>query len=201
VTQVVHQLIHHFGFAVLVVLFVIVALESSGFPVPGETALIAVGVIASTPQQIALTIVVAAAAAIVGDNIGYWIGRTGGRSLLYRFAWSARRAERLLPPAERFFDRHGGKAVFLARFVAGIRITGAWIAGITKMRWRTFLVWNALGGICWATLVGLVAYVAGNAAAAAIGRYGLWAAAVLIPLLLLAVLVSRLWKKRMQTAD
>jgi membrane protein DedA with SNARE-associated domain len=197
VTSVVHHLIHHFGIAVLAILFVVVALESSGLPVPGETALIAAGVLASDFQQIALTIAVAATAAIVGDNVGYWIGRTGGRGVLYHFRFTARQADRLLPRAERYFERYGGRTIFIARFVTGIRVTAAWIAGISRLRWGVFLFWNALGGICWATLVGLVAYFGGNAAAAAIGRYGLWSAAVLIPLALLGFLGHRWWRRRM----
>ena len=79
-----------------------------------------------------------------------------------------------MPPAERFFERHGGKAVFLARFFGGVRVTGAWMAGITRMSWWRFLVWNALGGIVWATAVGLLAYYAGKAVADAVARYGVY---------------------------
>src|SRR6058998_1009306 len=135
-------------------------LESAGLPVPGETALIAASVLAAQGLvSLPAVIVVAAAAAIIGDNAGYRIGRAAGR--------------RMLPPAERFFAHHGGKAVFLARFMPGLRVIGALVAGIAGMaRWR-FLVWNVAGGVVWATSVALIAYCLGEAVASAMGRYGL----------------------------
>jgi membrane protein DedA with SNARE-associated domain len=158
-------------------LFAIICLESAGLWLPGETALIAAAVYASKGHlSIEATIAVAAIAAIIGDNIGYWIGREGGRRLIYRYAWLRRWGERVLPPAERFFERHGGKAVFLARFFGGLRVTGAWMAGITRMTWWRFLFWNAAGGIIWAFAVGLLAFYAGKAAADALARYGVYAA-------------------------
>ena len=164
--------IHHYG---LWFLFGIVCLESAGLWLPGETALIAAGVYASNGQlSIPAVITVAALAAIIGDNIGYWLGREGGRRLIYRYAWMKRIADRVMPPAERFFERHGGKAVFLARFFGGVRVTGAWMAGITRMSWWKFLFWNAAGGIAWAVAVGLVSFYAGKAAADAIARYGVY---------------------------
>ncbi len=158
----------------LVILFLLVAMESSGIPLPGETALITAGVLASQGHfAIEWVIVIAAAGAIIGDNIGYWIGREGGTRLLARWAFTRRFRDRFLPPAERFFQRHGGKTIFIARFVAVLRVAGAWIAGISKMPWRRFLFWNAAGGICWAILVGLISYYLGHAAADAIQRWGL----------------------------
>jgi membrane protein DedA with SNARE-associated domain len=156
-------------------LFGIVCLESAGLWLPGETALIAAGVYASKGHlAIAGVIAVAAIAAIIGDNIGYWLGRELGRRLIYRFASIKRIADRVMPPAERFFARHGGKAVFLARFFGGVRVTGAWMAGIARMEWWKFLFWNALGGIVWALAVGLVSFYAGKAAADAIAHYGVY---------------------------
>ena len=158
----------------LVILFLLVAAESSGIPLPGETALITSGVLASRGHfSIAAVIAVAAAAAIVGDNVGYWIGRKGGRRLIGRWETTQRAADRFLPPTERFFERHGGKTIFFARFIAVLRVAGAWVAGITRMTWWRFLFWNAAGGICWAVLFGLLAYYLGEAAADAIERWGL----------------------------
>jgi membrane protein DedA with SNARE-associated domain len=165
------HLIENYG---LIVLFVLVGLESSGIPLPGETALVTAGVLASRGHfEIEWVIVVAAAGAIVGDNVGYWIGRKGGRRLLDQWEWTRRIRDRLVPPAERFFARHGGKTIFIARFVAVLRVIGAWVAGISRMHWWKFLLWNAAGGICWAILVGLVAFYLGHAAADAIQRWGL----------------------------
>src|SRR5579872_2485451 len=152
-------------------------LESFGIPLPGETALIAFGVLASQGHpSIVSVIVVAAAGAIVGDNLGYWIiGRLGGRALFARWRWLNGYADRFLPAAERIMKRHGGKTVFFGRFVAILRFTAAWVAGIGRMPWWRFLFWNAAGGIIWATAVGLVSYYAGKAAADAIQKYGLYA--------------------------
>ncbi len=161
----------------LPLLFVVVMLESFGIPLPGETALIAFGVLASQGHpSIVSVIVVAAAGAIVGDNLGYWIiGRLGGRALFARWRWLNGYADRFLPAAERIMKRHGGKTVFFGRFVAILRFTAAWVAGIGRMPWWRFLFWNAAGGIIWATAVGLVSYYAGKAAADAIQKYGLYA--------------------------
>jgi membrane protein DedA with SNARE-associated domain len=178
-------------------LFAIVCLESAGLWLPGETALIAAAVYASNGHlTITGVIVVAAAAAIIGDNIGYWLGREGGRRLLYRYALLRRFADRVLPAAERFFERHGGKAVFFARFFGGLRVTGAWMAGITRMTWWRFLFWNAAGGIIWAIGVSLLAFYAGKAAADAIARYGVYGGIALGILLVLGIAALHIWRRR-----
>jgi len=192
--QVVTHFIEDYG---LFFLFAIVCLESAGLWLPGETALIAASVYAAKGHlSITAIIVVAAAAAIIGDNIGYWIGREGGRRLIYHFAWLRRYADRVLPPAERFFERHGGKAVFLARFFGGVRVTGAWMAGITRMTWWRFLFWNAAGGIVWAVAVGLIAYYAGKAAADSISHYGVYGGIAVAVLLVLGIAAVHLRRRR-----
>jgi membrane protein DedA with SNARE-associated domain len=192
-------LVHHYG---LIALFLIVMLESGGVPLPGETALIAGGVYASTGElDIVAVIAVAAAAAIVGDNLGYWVGRTGGRRLLERSRFVSRWSEPVLPWAEGFFHRHGAKTIFIGRFFSVLRVTAAWMAGVSRMRWWRFFAWNAAGGICWAVLVGLVAYYAGHAAADAISRYGLVAGAALVALATAAFVGYHVWKKRLLRAE
>jgi membrane-associated protein len=183
----------------LLILFALIAMESAGVPLPGETALITAAVLAQRGEfhSIETVIVVAALAAIVGDNVGYWIGRKGGRALLQRTPIIRDAFERALPPSERFFARHGAKTVFLGRFVAFLRITAAWLAGISHMPWWRFFFWNALGGIVWATLVGVVAYKFGEAAAGAINKYGLIGGIVVVALLVIAYFAFRIWKKRM----
>lgn len=149
----------------LPLLFVLVAVETIGIPVPGETALIAAGVLAGRGKlPIEGVIAVAAAAAITGDNIGFFIGRKYGRTLLLRPGPALKHRMRVIEVGEPFFDRHGPKAVFLGRWVAGLRITGAWMAGINRMRWPVFTFFNALGGIGWSLTVGLAAYYAGDKA-------------------------------------
>ena len=186
----------------LLLLFVLLALESFGLPLPGETALIACAVLASQGVlSIVAVIVVAIAAAIIGDNLGYWVARKGGRALLGRYRLTRRYAERYLPRGERFFAKHGGKAVFFGRFVAVLRVTAAWIAGLSRMGWWRFFAWNAAGGIVWATSVGLVAYYLGDAAAKAINRYGLYAAGGAVVLAALGFLVVRRVERRVVEED
>ncbi len=153
------------GTAAYLALAGLVSGESAGLPVPGETALIAAAIIASRGRlSIEAVMVVAAASAIVGDNVGYLLGRHGGRRLLMRPGPLLEHRRRLLDSGEAFFDKHGAKSVFLARFFTGVRVTGAWMAGINRMHWRTFLIYNALGGIVWAALFGLLGYYFGDAA-------------------------------------
>jgi membrane protein DedA with SNARE-associated domain len=184
----------------LPLLFVVVMLESFGIPLPGETALIAFGVLASQGHHSIVTVIVlAAAGAIVGDNLGYWlIGRLGGRALFARWRWLNRYADRFLPAAERIMHRHGGKTVFFGRFIAILRFTAAWVAGLGRMPWWKFLFWNAAGGIAWATTVGLVSYYAGKAAADAIQRYGIFAAGGFAALFVLGWLGFRLVSRRLE---
>jgi membrane protein DedA with SNARE-associated domain len=189
------SLLEHYG---LVILGFVVAAESAGLPLPGETALVAAGVLASDGHfSIVAVIAVASAGAIIGDNIGYWLGRELGRGFLQRYAIVRRFSDRVLPPAERFFQRHGGKAIFAARWFSGFRVAGAWIAGFAHMPWWRFFFWNAAGGITWATTVGLVSYYAGRAAADAIERYGLLGALVVLILVVVIVVVVHFWRKRM----
>ena len=173
---------HFFTHHGLPLLFAVVLIESFGIPLPGETALIAFGVLAAQGHySIVAVIAIAAAGAIVGDNLGYWlIGRVGGRALFRRWRWLNQYSDRVLPRAEALMERHGGKTVFFGRFVSILRYTVAWVAGLSHMRWWRFLFWNAAGGIAWATVVGLTAYYGGRAVADAIQRYGLYAAAVAV---------------------
>ena len=184
----------------LFLLFVLIAMESAGVPLPGETALVTAGVLASRgDMDIVAVIAVAATAAIVGDNVGYWAGRLGGRKLLQRWGPLERHASRVLPWSERFFARHGPKTIFLGRFIAVLRVTAAWLAGISKMHWWLFFAWNAAGGICWA--IAVVAYFAGQAAAEAIGRYGLIAGGAIVVLLVVGAVVFRFIRRRMLGAE
>ena len=191
---------HFFTHHGLPLLFVVIMLESFGIPLPGETALIVFGVLAAQGHyDLAAVVAVAATAAIVGDNLGYWIiGRIGGRALFRRWRWLARYTERVLPRAEAIMARHGGKTVFFGRFVAILRFTAAWLAGLGHMPWWRFLFWNAAGGIVWALAVALVAYNGGKAAADAIARYGVLAAVAIVLVLALGWLVLHLGKRRLE---
>jgi membrane protein DedA with SNARE-associated domain len=144
--------------------FLLVGVESLGIPLPGETALITAGIYAGHTHRLSpwLIFLVAAAGAIIGDNIGYWIGDKGGYRLARRYGPRVRLDERKLKIARYLFDRHGGKVVFFGRFVSVLRAYAAFLAGTSKMRWRWFVVANASGGIIWAGIYTLAAYLAGN---------------------------------------
>jgi membrane protein DedA with SNARE-associated domain len=184
----------------LPLLFLVVMIESFGIPLPGETALIAFGVLASEGHySITSVIAVAAAGAIVGDNLGYWlIGRVGGRALFRRWRWLSRYSNRVLPRAESLMARYGGTAVFFGRFVAILRYTVAWVAGLSRMPWWRFLFWNAAGAVCWATAVGLTAYYGGKAVTDAIARYGLYAGIVIAVGIVIGWLVIRFAHTRVE---
>jgi membrane protein DedA with SNARE-associated domain len=146
-------------------LFLLVAVESLGVPLPGETALIVAGTYAGTTHHLNpwLIFIAASAAAIVGDNIGYWIGDKGGYVLARRYGSKVRLDERKLKIARYLFDRHGTKVVFFGRFVAVLRTYAAFLAGTSQMRWRLFLPANAAGGIVWAGAYTIGSYFAGHA--------------------------------------
>jgi membrane protein DedA with SNARE-associated domain len=149
-----------------------------------------------------LVIIVAAAGAIIGDNIGFMIGRRGGRRLLERPGRFYEERQRVIAIGDPFFERHGPKAVFLGRWVAGLRIWASWLAGASAMSWRSFLVWNALGGIGWATSVSLAAFYGGKGVEhvlSTVGLYGLVIAGALI-IIGLAVLVLHRRRRRARHA-
>jgi membrane protein DedA with SNARE-associated domain len=148
-----------------VLLALLVGGESAGVPLPGETALITGSILASQGKLwLPLVIAIAAAAAIVGDNIGYELGRNGARRLLTRPGRFEERRQAFLERGEAFFARHGGKTVLFARWLPFLRVTAAWLAGANRMPWPRFFAWNALGGISWAISVGVFAYFAGQVA-------------------------------------
>ncbi|HJT57130.1 MAG TPA: DedA family protein [Ktedonobacteraceae bacterium] len=189
-----------------VTLFIMI--ESSGIPFPGETMLLLASFYAGVEQQLQIPIVIACAAfgAIVGDNIGYIIGRTGGRALVDRFGRYIFLKPEHLDRAERFFVKHGNKTVFFGRFVSVLRAWSAFLAGVNHMPWRSFLFYNAAGGIVWAVFYGLLGFYAGryfkdNFAqveniASTIGWAGAGAIAVGI---VLAIVIYRLRKRRMRS--
>jgi membrane protein DedA with SNARE-associated domain len=144
--------------------FAIVALESAGVPLPGETALLTAAVFAGKGDlNIEAVIAAAAVAAIFGDNCGYWVGREFGFPLLYRYGHWLRVDEGKLKVAQYLFLRHGGSIVFFGRFVAILRTFAAFLSGVNRLPWPRFLLFNALGGIVWATLFGLGGYFLGVA--------------------------------------
>jgi membrane protein DedA with SNARE-associated domain len=162
----------------------LILVESAGAPVPGETSLIAASVLASSgSMSLPAVFVVAITAAILGDNLGYLVGRRfGHRVLTAPGRWERQRRE-FVEEGEHFFDRHGGKTVFFGRWLPVLRFTAALLAGVNEMPWRRFFVFNALGATGWVCTVGTAAYILGSSASSlfeAIGFAGLLAVALAI---------------------
>jgi membrane protein DedA with SNARE-associated domain len=181
------------GYPLLVAL---VMFEAAGLPLPGETALITASIAASRGHlEIFVVIGLAAAAAIVGDNLGYLVARRGGRRLLEADGPFLRHRRRVLEVGEPFFERHGPKAVFFGRWIAGLRVWASWLAGATRMHWPSFLLWNALGGCAWALTVGLLAYWLGHQV-----ENGLFAFGAIGVLAVAGFVASHLWRGRRSAA-
>ena len=142
----------------------VVALESMGLPLPGETVLLAAAAYAGAggPLNLPGVIGAAAAGAILGDTVGYWLGRLAGLPLLERYGRYVWLSRRKVDRARAFFERHGAKTVFLGRFVAFLRMFAALLAGVGKMPYGQFLVYNVLGGVCWAVVMGGLGYTLGR---------------------------------------
>src|SRR5215218_8168398 len=179
------HLVSRYGY--LIVLFGVMA-ESTGVPLPGETILLSAGILAQRGGlDVGDVIFFGILGAIVGDQIGYWVGREGGRPFILRYGRYVLITPERLERAEAFFARHGGKAVFMARFFSGFRVFGALVAGMSRMHWATFITYNALGGTVWATAVVLLGYFLGSSLALVerwLGR------ATLVFVLVLAVAVG-----------
>jgi membrane protein DedA with SNARE-associated domain len=157
------HLIQSYGYYAV---FALIALESMGIPLPGETALITAALYAGNTHHlnIAVLAAVAAGAAVIGDNAGYWIGRTGGQRLAERYGRYVRLDRAKLKVGRYLFARHGVQVVFFGRFVAVLRTYAAFFAGLSTMRWPRFLVANAAGGLLWAGFYAFGAYALGSAA-------------------------------------
>ncbi len=142
----------------------VVALESLGLPLPGETILIAAAIYAGSTHalSIALVIIAAFAGAVIGGSIGYWIGREIGFRLLISYGAYVHLDEPKIKLGQYLFWRHGGKVVFFGRFVALLRAAAAFLAGLNCMEWPRFLLFNAAGGAAWATTYGLAAFLIGH---------------------------------------
>lgn len=145
----------------------IIALESAGLPLPGETALISAGLIAGTSGKLDVGMVIAAASvgAVMGDNLGFLLGRILGPRILLKYGRYLRLTDERIKIGKYLFMRYGAALVFIGRFVAVLRAAAAFLAGSSGMRWRVFLIFNAAGGLVWASLYGFGAYYLGQKAA------------------------------------
>jgi membrane protein DedA with SNARE-associated domain len=180
------------------VLPAIIGLESMGIPSPGETALVAAAVLASQGKlQISLVILIGVTSAIVGDNIGYWLGRRYGRTVFMAPGPFLHHRVYAIRYGDGFFKRHGPKAVFLGRWIALVRFATAWLAGINRMPFRRFFLWNAFGGITWGITFGLVGYIGGKAAAHVLAQAGLVGLALLVATFVALAITIRRRERRM----
>ena len=176
----------------------IIGLESMGIPSPGETALVAAAVLASQGKlEIGLVILIGVCSAIVGDNIGYLLGRRFGRNVFTAPGPFMHHRIRAIKVGDGFFKRHGPKAVFVGRWIALVRFATAWLAGINRMPFRQFFFWNALGGITWGITYGLVGYYGGQAAAHVLAEAGIVGFAVLLVLPVVVYVVVKRRERRM----
>ena len=179
--------------------FTLVGLESLGIPLPGETVLISAGIYAGHTHRLSVWLIflVAASAAIIGDNIGFWIGDKGGYRLLRKYGRYIRFDEAKIKVGRYVFDRYGGPVVFFGRFVSVLRTYAAFLAGTNRMQWRTFLVFNAAGGLVWSGIYAFGSYGLGNSLRKASGPINIALGAVAAVGIVAAILVIRQHAKRL----
>jgi membrane protein DedA with SNARE-associated domain len=193
------NLLHLIGQYGYLFVFLGVMLEGVGIPLPGETVLIAAGALAHRGSlTLWETMVMGSLGAVMGGQAGYFAGRFGGRPFVLRWGRYVFITPERLGRAESFFERHGGKAVFFARFITGLRVFGALVAGMSRMSWRKFTLYSVLGGLVWATAAVALGYFLWASIGLVehwIGRISLLLAAALV----LAVILSRSYRKVMPT--
>ncbi len=180
--------------------FFFVGIESIGIPVPGETMLVTAAVYAGTTGRLSIfwVIVASSAGAIVGDNIGYLIGRTGGYRVLKRYGRYIRLEENRLRLGQYLFHKHGPKVVFFGRFFSVLRIFAAFLAGVNHMHWRLFLIFNAAGGIIWSTIYGVAAFLLGKQLLQLSGRVDFALAVVAVAVIITVIVFLRRNEARLQ---
>lgn len=178
--------------------FVFVAIESIGIPFPGESMLLVASIYAGKTHQLSIILVILAATlgAIVGDNIGFWIGREGGYRVLRRYGRYIGFDERKLKVGIYLFRKHGGKVVFFGRFVAVLRAWAAFLAGVNHMPWSRFLAFNGLGGFVWATLYGLGGYFLGEQIHRLTGPVG--TISIVLAIIFLVAFIIFVWRNEKQ---
>lgn len=195
-TSFVDTVLGRFGYAAV---FVFIAIESLGIPLPGEIMLIAAALYAGTTHQLAIgvIIVVAAAAAVIGNLIGFGLGHWGGYRLLVRYGRYIRMDQGRIKLGRYLFQRHGGKVIFFGRFVAVLRTYAAFLAGTARMPWPRFLVFSVLGGVVWATGYGTGAYLAGSQINRLSGPVDLALAGLAVVVVVALILVLRRQEKEL----
>jgi membrane protein DedA with SNARE-associated domain len=177
-----------------------VMLENAGLPLPGETILLIGGYFASTGKfHFGLVILIAAIGAVTGDNIGFAIGHHFGRSVLLKigrfFFLTPKRFEHM----EKYFERHGNKTILVARFITGLRVFAALLAGASRMPWRTFFIYNVSGAILWSVVITTLGYLFGQSLPLLVKWVGRSGTILLISAVVIGVIVWRIQKHRRKT--
>ncbi len=186
-------LLDHYGYVAVALL---VGVEDFGVPVPGETILIAASIYAGAGRlNFALVVLTAWVAAVVGDNIGFLIGRTGGHTLVLKFGRYIFLTPKRLATAEAFYQRYGGRIVLVARFFEGLRQANGLIAGITEMHWARFVLFNAIGAALWVGVWATLGFTAGDHIAVIYQTVNRYLIGALVVALALATL-GFLWHRR-----
>jgi membrane protein DedA with SNARE-associated domain len=193
----INHLLQSYGYYAV---FVFIALESLGIPLPGETTLIAAAIYAGSTHHlnIGAVFLVAASAAILGDNAGYWIGRSGGQRLAHRYGRFVHLDATKLKIGRYLFDRHGGKVVFFGRFVTVLRTYASFLAGLNLMRWPRFTAFNAAGGVAWSAVYAFGAFGLGAAATGFGQTITLVGLAVSGALTVATIVLARYWMRRLE---
>jgi membrane protein DedA with SNARE-associated domain len=174
-----------------------VMLENAGVPIPGETILLIAGYFASTGEfHLALVMLIAASGAVIGDNIGFAIGHHYGRNVLLRigrfFFLTPKRFARM----EKYFEDHGNKTILVARFITGLRVFAALLAGASKMPWRVFVVYNVAGAILWSVVITTLGYLFGSSLPLLVKWVGRSGTILLIAAIVIGVVIWRVRKHR-----
>lgn len=179
-----------------------VMLENAGLPVPGETILLVAGYFAASGHfTVALVMLVACTGAVVGDNIGFGIGHYYGRGFLLRFGRFFFLTPKRLEHIENYFSRYGNKTILVARFITGLRVFAALLAGASNMRWRVFLAYNVAGAILWSVVITLLGYLFGQSLPLLIKWVGRSGTILLVVAFVIAVIGWHLRRSRLGEED
>jgi len=176
-----------------------VMLENAGVPVPGETILLIAGYFAASRADkfnIIRVMITAATGAVVGDNIGFAIGHHYGRGILLRFGRFIFLTPKRLEHMENYFQSHGNKTILVARFITGLRVFAALLAGASKMRWRVFFVYNVAGALLWSIVITTLGYLFGQSLPLLVKWVGRSGTILLIVVMVIVVIVWRIRSHR-----
>jgi len=177
-----------------------VMLENAGLPVPGETILLVAGYFSSTGEfNIALVMLIAAVGAVIGDNIGFAVGHHFGRAFILRVGRFVFLTPKRFEHMENYFKSHGNKTIFVARFITGLRVFAALLAGASNMRWRTFLFYNVTGAILWSIVITTLGFLFGESLPILIRWVGRSGTILLVAGVIGAIVAWRIY--RFKTSD